>query len=100
VGERIAVNAQTGHFSNVADLAGAGRPATRDLDLLAAADALHSLAGHRRQAAWAATAAVVQGDLFDGLPAPKRKADCRRRSVGENLVADYRSLGLTLRPIR
>jgi error-prone DNA polymerase len=87
-------------FSNVADLAARAGLQRRDLDLLAAADALHSLAGHRRQAAWAATAAVVQGDLFDGSSGAKAESGLPAPSVGENLVADYRSLGLTLRPIR
>jgi len=101
--ERIAaVDRKKWPFSSVADLAARASLQRRDLDLLAAADALSSLAGHRRQAAWAASvekaAGVVQGDLFDGrsfvqeapgnLPAP---------GEGENLVADYRSLGLSLR---
>ncbi|PKO89630.1 MAG: error-prone DNA polymerase [Betaproteobacteria bacterium HGW-Betaproteobacteria-10] len=101
--ERITtVDRQSRPFSNVADLATRASLQRRDLDLLAAADALFSLAGHRRQAAWAASIAkavgVVQGDLFDAqslvqevpssLPAP---------DVGENLVADYRALGLSLR---
>jgi error-prone DNA polymerase len=98
VGERIAVNRENRPFSNVADLAARVGLQRRDLDLLAAADALHSLAGHRRQAAWAATAAVVQGDLFDGLPEREAESGLPAPSVGENLVADYRSLGLTLRP--
>jgi len=48
--------------------------------------------------AWAATAAVVQGDLFDRLPSPETAADLPAPNAGENLIADYRSLGLTLRP--
>ena len=97
VAERVAVDRQKRPFSSVADLAARSRLQRRDLDLLAAADALRSLAGHRRQAAWAATAAAVQGDLFDGLPPPETASDLPSPSAGENLVADYRSLGLTLR---
>ncbi len=84
-------------FSDVDDLAARADLNRRDLDLLAAADALAGLAGHRRQAAWAASAVVIQGDLFDGLP-PRGEAaaDLPAPSEGENLVADYRSLGLTL----
>jgi error-prone DNA polymerase len=96
--ERIATVRQKNRpFSNVADLAARAGLQRRDLDLLAAADALSSLAGHRRQAAWAATAAVVQGDLFDGLPVAEPEAPLPAPNDGENLVADYRSLGLTLR---
>ncbi len=97
-GERIAaVDRRQRPFSCVADLAVRAGLQRRDLGLLAAADALHSLAGHRRQAAWAATAAVVQGDLFDRLPPPETAAGLPAPDEGENLVADYRSLGLTLR---
>jgi error-prone DNA polymerase len=101
--ERIAtVDRKKRPFSNVADLAARAGLSRRDLDLLAAADALHSLAGHRRQAAWAASvekpAAAVQGDLFDGLPLAEPAVPLSAPSAGENLVADYKSLGLTLRP--
>ena len=100
--ERIAkVRQKNGPFSTVADLAARTGLPRRDLDLLAAADALSSLAGHRRQAAWAASVekapAVVQGDLFDGLPATEPETVLPTPSAGENLVADYHSLGLTLR---
>ncbi|MDP3539647.1 MAG: error-prone DNA polymerase [Azonexus sp.] len=98
VAERIAaVDRQKQPFSSVADLAARAGLQRRDLDLLAAADALQSLAGHRRQAAWAATIAVVQGDLFDGLTPREVASDLPAPNEGENLVADYRSLGLTLR---
>eukprot|EP00825_Cyclidium_porcatum_P008835 TRINITY_DN1442_c0_g1_i4.p2 TRINITY_DN1442_c0_g1~~TRINITY_DN1442_c0_g1_i4.p2 ORF type:complete len:271 (+),score=41.96 TRINITY_DN1442_c0_g1_i4:42-854(+) len=84
-------------FLNVADLAARAGLQRRELDLLAAADALQGLAGHRRQAAWAATAAVVQGDLFDAAPVVEAEIELPAPNEGENLVADYRSLGLTLR---
>ena len=96
--ERIAaVNRKKSPFLNVSDLAARAGLQRRDLDQLAAADALHSLAGHRRQAAWAATAAVVQGDLFDASPVREVPTELPAPNAGENLVADYRSLGLTLR---
>ncbi|MCB4361637.1 error-prone DNA polymerase [Quatrionicoccus australiensis] len=111
VGERIAaarenaafsaVDRQEKPFSDVADLAARAGLQRRDLDLLAAADALASLAGHRRQAAWAASVekapAVVQGDLFSGQVLAEAVPDLPAPGTGENLVADYRSLGLSLR---
>jgi len=97
VAARIAAARQRFAFANVADLAARAGLQRRDLDLLAAADALQSLAGHRRQAAWAATVAVVQGDLFDGQPAREAPVELAAPGEGENLVADYRSLGLSLR---
>jgi error-prone DNA polymerase len=101
--ERIAaVDRKNRPFSSVSDLAACANLQRRDLDLLAAADALSSLAGHRRQAAWAASieksVAVVQGDLFDGRSfLQETPSDLPVPSEGENLVADYRSLGLSLR---
>jgi len=99
VAERVAVDRQKRPFSSVADLAARAGLTRRDLDLLAAADALQSLAGHRRQAAWSASAEnmAVQGDLFAGQPAREAAVNLAAPDEGENLVADYRSLGLTLR---
>ncbi|MGE5946797.1 MAG: error-prone DNA polymerase [Betaproteobacteria bacterium] len=92
-----AVDRQEQPFSSVAELAARAALQRRDLDLLAAADALASLAGHRRQAAWAATAAVAQGDLFDGLPPAEAMIGLPSPGEAENLVADYRHLQLSLR---
>jgi error-prone DNA polymerase len=99
VAERVAVDRKKRPFSGVADLAARAGLVRRDLDLLAAADALQSLAGHRRQAAWSASAenAAVQGDLFAGLSTREAAVNLAAPDEGENLVADYRSLGLTLR---
>jgi len=97
VAERIAAARKIRSFHDVSDLAARAGLQRRDLDLLAAADALHNLAGHRRQAAWAATAAVVQGDLFDGVSLAEQAIELHAPNEGENLVADYRHLGLTLR---
>lgn len=101
VAERIAAERRRQPFASVADLAARAGLQRGELDRLAAADALQSLAGHRRQAAWAASAekapAAVQGDLFAGLPAVETAAPLPAPSEGENLVADYRHLGLSLR---
>ena len=97
----VTVNRKNRPFLHVADLAARAGLQRRDLDLLAAADALQGLAGHRRKAAWAASvekaAAVVQGDLFDGLPPVEAVTALPVPNEAENLVADYRSLGLSLR---
>lgn len=102
--ERIAtVDREKSPFSDVADLAAHAGLNRRELDLLADADALRSLAGHRRQAAWQATAAARvakprQGDLFDGLLPAEESVELPAPTLGENLVADYRRLGHSLRP--
>jgi error-prone DNA polymerase len=83
-------------FASVADLAARARLARHDLDALAAAGALAALAGHRRQAAWAAAGAAVQLDLLDQAASPEAPPELAAPSEGDDLVADYASTGLTL----
>jgi error-prone DNA polymerase len=77
-------------FISVSDL-GLNR---KDLRCLAAAGALRSLAGHRRLAHWAA-AGAARGAPLDA-PAPERLPELAPPREGEDIVADYASLGLTL----
>jgi error-prone DNA polymerase len=81
----------------------AGRPyrSIHDLNLnksnlrcLAAAGALQSLAGHRRLARWAAAGAARRAPL--DVPAHGRMPVLEAPGEGEEIVADYASLGLTL----
>jgi error-prone DNA polymerase len=94
--ERLLAAREQRPFSSVADLAARARLAHRDLDLLAAADALASLAGHRRQAAWAAAGVAVQLDLLSDTPAAEATVEIVAPSEAENLIADYASTGLSL----
>jgi error-prone DNA polymerase len=66
----------------------------RDLRSLAAAGALQSLAGHRRRAHWAAAGAARRAPL--DAPAAERLPALALPREGEEIVADYASLGLTL----
>ena len=84
-------------FASVPDLAHRAHLDPRDLAALADADALASLAGHRHEAVWDVAGierlpALLAGAEFDeaqpSLPAP---------TEGQDIVADYRRLGLTLR---
>jgi len=84
-------------FASVDDLAHRASLDRRDLTALADADALASLAGHRHDAVWSVAGverlpALLAGGEFDeaqpALPAP---------TEGQDIVADYRRLGLTLR---
>ncbi|WP_028995532.1 error-prone DNA polymerase [Azonexus hydrophilus] len=98
---RIADARRRAPFADVADLAARCALGKRDLDQLAAADALRGLAGHRRQAAWAVADSgrrAIQGDLFAGLPAPETAVELAAPTLADNLVADYRQLGHSLRP--
>jgi error-prone DNA polymerase len=105
-GERIIAARQAAPFADVADLGARAALSAKELDALVAANALAALAGHRRQAAWAASAessratarpaAPVQGDLLTGLPLCEAAPALPAPSEAEEIVADYASLGLTL----
>jgi len=66
----------------------------KNLRCLAAAGALRSLAGHRRLAHWAAAGAPRSAPL--DAPAPERTPDLPAPREGQDIAADYASLGLTL----
>jgi error-prone DNA polymerase len=85
-------------FANVADLARRAELQRRDLDALAAADALQALAGHRRQARWEAAAGVpARGLLRDAAIVDEQAPALAPPTEGQAISADYRSLRLTLR---
>jgi error-prone DNA polymerase len=66
----------------------------KELRCLAAAGALQSLAGHRRLAHWAAAGAQRRAPLDS--PASERRPALLAPSEGQDIIADYASLGLTL----
>ncbi len=92
-GKRIAVARP---FRDVADLARRADVGRDDLAALAAGGALKSLAGHRRQAAWAVAGAPVQRDLLLEAPVREEELPLPAPSEDADLVADYATLGLTL----
>jgi error-prone DNA polymerase len=85
-------------FDGIDDLAERAGLDRRDLEALAAADALRALTGHRHRAVWQVTgvervlpllpAVTVQPEGIPLLKAPRE---------GQDIVADYGSTGLTLR---
>jgi error-prone DNA polymerase len=90
-GERLVASRP---HASVAELAQRAVLNRKDLNALAAAGALQSLAGHRRNAHWAASG-VEKG--VGWLPAPSGDAlELAAPAEAEDIVADYRSLGLTL----
>ena len=72
--ETVVVRRPASGYASTAELARAPGLAQRDLDLLAQAGALKAIAGHRRQAAWAAAGAAVQLDLLAAADAPEAPA--------------------------
>lgn len=89
-----------GPFASVEDLVLRAGLDRHDIDVLAAADALRSLAGHRRQARWQARAAAVQAahrDLLHSAPPAEGALALPAPKLGQELVDDYASLGLSLK---
>ncbi len=93
-GERIAL--LRGKFADIADLARRATLDRGDLEALAAGAALKTIAGHRFDAAWEATAVSIKRDLLDAVPVVEAPASLPAPTEGADLVADYASLGLTL----
>ncbi len=82
-------------FSSVEDLALRGGLNQRELKCLAAAGALTVLVGHRRQAYWD-VAGVEQAMPLASAPVEETQPALFPLTEGQNLVADYATLGLTL----
>ncbi|MDB5838098.1 MAG: error-prone polymerase [Herminiimonas sp.] len=83
-------------FSDLRDLALRAGLTRADLQTLAAAGALESLTGNRRQALWQAAAGAPDRGLLRQAAVREEKVSLAPPSEAENIVSDYRNLGLTL----
>ncbi len=97
VGLRIEQARAQRAFRNTEDLALRAALDMKNLDALAAGDALQSLAGHRRQQVWEARAQHRAPALLQGAPVNEEALLLPQALEGEEIVFDYASLGLTLR---
>ncbi len=93
---RIVAARGQGAFATVEALAHRAALDRRELNCLAAAGALAALAGHRRQAHWLASGADRAPGMLRGAPREDIAPELAAPSEGEDIVADYASLGLTL----
>ena len=84
-------------FTSVTDLAHRARLDRRDLTALADADALAALAGHRHDAVWDVAGIERLPELLAGTPFDEAQPALPSPTEGQDIVADYRRLGLTLR---
>jgi error-prone DNA polymerase len=95
--KRIVAARAESPLKDLDDLARRANLNARDLNALAAGDALQSLSGHRRQAYWQ-TLGIQQGtQLIPQSPRESAQPELLAPSEGENVILDYASLGLTLR---
>ena len=84
-------------FTGTEDLALRAELDGKDMAALAAADALMSLSGHRRQQVWDATAQRRSPALLKGVPINEQVLQLPAAPEGEEIVGVYAALGLTLR---
>ena len=91
----IAARAQRS-FDSIDDLARRAELDARDLKLLAAANALAALAGHRRMAHWQVAGVERTTPMLESAPVIETLPALAAPGEGENLVVDYTSTGLTL----
>jgi error-prone DNA polymerase len=83
-------------FADVADLARRAHLAERDMKLLAGAGALESLAGNRHKAHWRVLGVEAPLPLLGAPRFNEGEPMLPVPGEGQNLVADFHSLGLTL----
>ncbi|WP_244744710.1 error-prone DNA polymerase [Paraburkholderia terricola] len=94
--ERIEAARAVRQFASVSDLAKRAQLDRKDLQVLAAANSLSSLAGNRREALWASVAAVPDRDILADARVDDETPVLGAPSEGEDIVADYNSMNLTL----
>ncbi|MEJ1171050.1 error-prone DNA polymerase [Variovorax sp. CCNWLW235] len=95
--ERLLAARAQAPFTSTEDLALRAELDGKDMAALAAADALMSLSGHRRQQVWDATAQRRSPALLKGVPINEQVLQLPAAPEGEEIVGDYAALGLTLR---
>ncbi|MBC7939327.1 MAG: error-prone DNA polymerase, partial [Chitinophagaceae bacterium] len=84
-------------FDSADDLARRAGVEQSEMKLLAAADALMSLSGHRRQQVWDAAPLRSGPALLRDAPVEEDYLELPAAPEGEEILFDYASLGLTLR---
>ena len=84
-------------FRDTQDLAARAGLGRGDLDALAAADALKNLVGHRYRAGWATAGVEPPHGIFHTVCFTEATPMLTAPTEGDNVVADFKSLGLTLR---
>ncbi|MFT4243118.1 MAG: error-prone DNA polymerase [Acidovorax sp.] len=94
---RLAQARATAPFANAQDLALRAQLTQQDLRALAAADALASLSGHRRQQMWEAAAQHTAPALLRDAPVHEPPLELPAAPEGEEILFDYAATGLTLR---
>ena len=94
--ERILSQRPQAGFQSIQQLVDNTGLEQRELGLLASAGALESLAGHRHRARWDVAGVEKPTPLLSAWDRYQASPLLRKPTEGEDIVADYQSLGLTL----
>jgi error-prone DNA polymerase len=94
---RIAAARAQAPFDSAEDLARRAQLEQHEMRLLAGADALRSLSGHRRQQVWDASALKTPPALLRDARFDEATLDLPAAPEGEDILFDYATTGLTLR---
>jgi error-prone DNA polymerase len=96
-GAKAVANARLqGVFTSVEDLARRTALSQRDLRALSAAGAFLSLSAHRREAYWAVAGLESRPHMLRHAPVGEERPRLAPPTEGEDIIADYGSVGLTL----
>ncbi len=95
-GQLIAAERAKNAYRSIQQLAERTGLNRRELEALAAAGALAELDGHRHKARWTVVGVEAPTALFDSMDRYEATPMLRRPTEGQNIVADYKSIGLTL----
>jgi error-prone DNA polymerase len=95
-GKKVVAARTSSPFADVDDLARRAELNRHDMEALAAAGALANLSGHRRNALWDVSGVERMPPLLADSAIDEMPATLIPPSEGEDIVADYASLGLTL----
>lgn len=94
---RLVEARRKGAFSHAQDLAERADLDRGELGALAAADALQNLSGNRHHSYWQVAGVEKPSELFSTWRVAEGEPLLNRPTEGEEVVADYNHLGLTLR---
>ena len=95
--ERLVAARAQGPFDSIEDMARRAQLDARALQLLSQGDALRPLAGHRHQAAWGTAGIDTRATvMLASTRTHEAQAALEAPTAGEELLADYRSTGLSL----
>ena len=84
-------------FSSKEEFLSLAQLSMKDMQSLAEADALSFPQSDRRSAIWMVTGIQKINSIFKNLTEKENNVELKKLTEGENIIADYNSIGLTLR---